>query len=73
MVQETLSQRLLQLKKEKNFNKNPNKPQLEEMPACIEAIRPAYLPYVHQQKAFERPTGDDGTSLKRKVPPGCAW
>lgn len=28
MVQETLSQRLLQLKKEKNFNKNPNKPQL---------------------------------------------
>lgn len=34
----------------------------EEMPTCFEAIHPAYLPYVHQQKAFERLTGDDGRS-----------
>lgn len=34
----------------------------EEMPACFEAIHPAYLPYVHQQKAFQRLTGDDGRS-----------
>lgn len=34
----------------------------EEMPACFEAIHPTYLPYVHQQKAFERLTGDDGRS-----------
>lgn len=34
----------------------------EEMPNCFEAIHPAYLPYVHQQKAFERLTGDDGRS-----------
>ena len=33
-----------------------------EMPNCFEAIHPAYLPYVHQQKAFERLTGDDGRS-----------
>lgn len=33
-----------------------------EMPTCFEAIHPAYLPYVHQQKAFERLTGDDGRS-----------
>ena len=26
----------------------------KEMPTCFEAIHPAYLPYVHQQKAFER-------------------
>jgi DEAD/DEAH box helicase domain-containing protein len=34
----------------------------EKMPTCFEAIHPAYLPYVHQQKAFERLTGDDGRS-----------
>lgn len=34
----------------------------ESMPTCFEAIHPAYLPYVHQQKAFERLTGDDGIS-----------
>ena len=34
----------------------------EEMPTCFQAIHPAYLPYVHQQKAFERLTGDDGRS-----------
>lgn len=34
----------------------------EEMPTCFEAIHPAYLPYVHQQKAFERLIGDDGRS-----------
>ena len=34
----------------------------EETPTCFEAIHPAYLPYVHQQKAFERLTGDDGRS-----------
>lgn len=34
----------------------------EEMPACFEAIHPTYPPYVHQQKAFERLTGDDGRS-----------
>lgn len=34
----------------------------EEMPTCFESIHPAYLPYVHQQKAFERLTGDDGRS-----------
>ena len=34
----------------------------EQMPNCFEAIHPAYLPYVHQQKAFERLTGDDGRS-----------
>ncbi len=33
-----------------------------EMPTCFEAIHLAYLPYVHQQKAFERLTGDDGRS-----------
>ena len=33
-----------------------------EMPTCFEAIHPAYLPYVHQQKAFERLIGDDGRS-----------
>lgn len=33
-----------------------------EMPTCFEAIHPAYLPYVHQQKAFERLIGDDGLS-----------
>lgn len=34
----------------------------EKMPTCFESIHPAYLPYVHQQKAFERLTGDDGRS-----------
>ena len=34
----------------------------EDMPTCFEAIHPVYLPYVHQQKAFERLTGDDGRS-----------
>ena len=33
-----------------------------EMPTCFEAIHPDYLPYVHQQKAFDRLTGDDGRS-----------
>lgn len=33
-----------------------------EMPACFNAIHPVYLPYVHQQKAFDRLTGDDGRS-----------
>lgn len=32
------------------------------MPTCFEAVVPAYLPYVHQQKAFDRLTGDDGRS-----------
>lgn len=34
----------------------------EEMPTCFEAIHPTYLPYLHQQKAFDRLTGDDGRS-----------
>lgn len=34
----------------------------EEMPTCFEAVHPAYLPYVHQQKAFDRLSGDDGRS-----------
>lgn len=34
----------------------------EEMPECFEAIHPTFLPYVHQQKAFDRLTGDDGQS-----------
>ena len=34
----------------------------EEMPTCFTSIHPEYLPYVHQQKAFERLTGDDGRS-----------
>jgi DEAD/DEAH box helicase domain-containing protein len=33
-----------------------------QMPTCFDAIHPAYLPYVHQEKAFERLTGDDGRS-----------
>ena len=33
-----------------------------EMPDCFESIHPEYLPYVHQQKAFERLVGDDGRS-----------
>ena len=34
----------------------------EKMPDCFEAIHPAYLPYVHQDTAFKRLTGDDGQS-----------
>lgn len=34
----------------------------EEMPTCFTAIHPAYLPYVHQQTAFDRLTGNDGRS-----------
>lgn len=34
----------------------------EEMPTCFEAVHPEYLPYVHQQRAFERLTGNDGRS-----------
>ncbi|WP_406037958.1 DEAD/DEAH box helicase [Succinimonas sp.] len=34
----------------------------DEMPTCFEAIHPDYLPYVHQQTAFSRLTGDDGRS-----------
>ena len=34
----------------------------EEMPPCFEAIHPAYLPYVHQQTAFDRLTGEKGRS-----------
>lgn len=34
----------------------------EQMPTCFEAIHPAYLPYLHQQRAFERLTGEDGRS-----------
>lgn len=34
----------------------------ETEPSCFEAIHPAYLPYVHQQTAFTRLTGDDGRS-----------
>ena len=34
----------------------------EAMPTCFAAIHPAYLPYVHQQTAFTRLTGDDGRS-----------
>ena len=33
-----------------------------EMPTCFNAINSEYLPYVHQQKAFDRLTGDDGRS-----------
>lgn len=34
----------------------------DAMPECFQAIHPAYLPYVHQDKAFQRLTGDDGRS-----------
>ena len=34
----------------------------ETMPDCFEAIHPEYLPYVHQEMAFERLTGNDGRS-----------
>ena len=32
------------------------------MPTCFDAVRPAFLPYVHQQQAFDRLAGDDGRS-----------
>ncbi len=31
----------------------------ESMPTCFEAVQPAYLPYVHQQKAFARLAVED--------------
>jgi len=34
----------------------------ERIPDIFEAIHPKYNPYVHQQKAFERLTGEDGRS-----------
>lgn len=34
----------------------------DKMPSCFEAVHPAYLPYIHQQHAFDRLTGDDGRS-----------
>ncbi len=34
----------------------------DEMPTMFQAIHPQYKPYVHQQKAFDRLTGDDGRS-----------
>ena len=34
----------------------------DEMPTCFTAIHPEYLPYVHQQTAFDRLTGNDGRS-----------
>ncbi len=33
-----------------------------EVSTCFESIHPEYAPYVHQQKAFDRLTGDDGRS-----------
>ncbi len=35
---------------------------VDQMPTCFEAIHPEHLPYVHQQAAFDRLTGDDGRS-----------
>ena len=34
----------------------------DEMPTCFEAVHPEYKPYVHQQRAWDRLTGDDGRS-----------
>ena len=34
----------------------------EKMPECFEAIHPEFLPYVHQQNAFDRLCGEDGRS-----------
>ena len=34
----------------------------EQMPDCFQSIHPEYLPYVHQQIAYDRLTGDDGRS-----------
>lgn len=32
------------------------------MPTCFDAVQPAFLPYAHQQQAFDRLAGDDGRS-----------
>ena len=32
------------------------------MPTCFDAVMPEYLPYEHQQQAFDRLVGDDGRS-----------
>lgn len=34
----------------------------DEMPNLFQSIHPQYKPYVHQQRAFERLTGEDGRS-----------
>ena len=34
----------------------------EEMPTCFEGVKPEFLPFVHQQKAFSRLAGDDAMS-----------
>jgi DEAD/DEAH box helicase domain-containing protein len=34
----------------------------DAMPTCFEAVHPTYLPYVHQQNAFNRLTGEEGKS-----------
>ena len=34
----------------------------EEMPTCFDGVEPEYLPFVHQQKAFDRLAGDDPMS-----------
>lgn len=34
----------------------------EAMPDCFEGVELPFLPYVHQQKAYERLTGEDGRS-----------
>ena len=34
----------------------------DEMPNCFEAVHPTYLPYVHQQRSYNRLTGNDGKS-----------
>lgn len=34
----------------------------DEMPDVFEAVHPKFLPYVHQQRAFDRLCGDDGQS-----------
>ncbi len=34
----------------------------EAMPECFEGVELPFLPYVHQQKAYERLTGEDGRS-----------
>ena len=34
----------------------------EAMPGCFEGVELPFLPYVHQQKAYERLTGEDGRS-----------
>ena len=34
----------------------------DKMPECFEGVQPEYIPYVHQAKAFDRLTGEDGRS-----------